>query len=178
MTWIPVTTARAFESSIGFDMSMSERHLDEVMAVVAEVAGTDGFIEQRTVYPDVPPGTLGYLATRSQYFFNFNKCRPLWGDAMVAAAVYSMTSNGFASFAVASIRKVTDSYTKLNDDEAEVAHEIIRQSKGRAYDYGADESSIVASWYEAKVNIDEIISSLILRDIVVRSPAGRLLLVF
>ncbi len=51
------------------------------------------------VYPSARTGTLAYLAPHTQYFLNVTQCKPLWGDAIVAAGVYAMTSNGFVSFA-------------------------------------------------------------------------------
>lgn len=178
LAWVPVESARDLESRLGFDLSISSSQLDDLLALVAKVDATDEFIEPRLVYPAPPPGVFAYLAPRTQYFFNFAKCKPLWGDAVVAAALHLMTSNGFATFAALTIRTLIASFERLTEDEAELAHEIIRQSKGRAYDRGAAESDLVASWREATVDVHGLIAALMAKGVVVRTQAGRLALVF
>ncbi|MBD8102492.1 hypothetical protein [Plantibacter sp. CFBP 8775] len=166
------------ESRLGFDLAISSSQFDDLLALVAEVEATDEFIEPRLVYPTPPPGVFAYLAPRTQYFFNFAKCKSLWGDAVVAAALHLTTSNGFAAFAALTIRRLVASFERLTEDEAELAHEIIRQSRGRAYDRGAAESDLVASWREATVDVHGLIAALMAKDVVVRTQAGRLALVF
>lgn len=149
-----------------------------VLQLLREAPDADQYLQVRVELPQATPGVMSYLVPRTRIFFNVERSKQLWGDAMVAGAVFAMTQSAPAAFFAASARKLYDNLVLLNDDEAEVVRDVFDLSGGRPYDVPIKEDDLRARFAETLVPLNTVLDSLERKGIVAKRRGGLLLLVF
>jgi hypothetical protein len=117
----------------------------------------------------------GAIEYRGQAFntplnINIDTLKSLWMDVVVGVgfAVGSGGSSGGDTLALAVV-KALGAVRWLSEDEAEVVHVILFNSKGHAYHQPISESSLRASYVDASVDLDALLASLEKKKILTRA---------
>lgn len=126
----------------------------------------------------IDPGSMGLVVGRTRIFFNVERSKQLWGDAMVAAAVYAMTQSAPSAFFAASARKLYDNLRLLTDEEADVIREMFALSHGDPYRTPVAETMLTSRFHGTLVPIDDVLDRLIDKGVVAERRDGRLVVVF
>lgn len=169
--------AAALAALTGVDLPADIRP-SAILDLLRDAPEADEYLTLRTEMPQIQPGVLGYLVPKTRIFFNVERCKQLWGDAMVAGAVFTMTQSAPAAFFAASARKVYDNLVLLNDDEAEVVRDFFALSAGRPYDTPIEETALRRRFDETSLSLDAVLDKLERKGIVAKRRGGMLLLVF
>ncbi len=167
---------RALAALLGVEL---DRDTDpsELLRLLEAAPDAEEYLRTVVEIPEGVPGTLQMLVPRTRLFFNVERSKQLWGDAMVAAAVYLMTQSAPAAFLAASARKVYDNLTLLTEDEAEVVRDFFPLSGGKPYRNPIEESALRARFAETLVPLDDVLDRLERKGIVAKRRGGLLILV-
>ncbi len=150
-----------------------------LLNLLRDAPNAEQYLRLRTEVPQLRPGVvMGYLVPKTRIFFNVERSKQLWGDAMVAGAVFSMTQSAPAAFFAASARKLYDNLTLLSDDEAEVVRDFFVLSTGRPYDAPVEEAALRKRFVDTSVPLDAVLDKLERNGIVAKRRGGLLHLVF
>lgn len=123
-----------------------------------------------------PLDALAVVVPRTRVFFNLARCKQLWGDAVVALAVYAMTQSAPAAFFAATVRKIYDNFMLLSDDEAEVVRDFFALSTGDPYRHPIPEPALRERFTHTTIPIDEVLDTLERKGIIVSHRGGGLTL--
>lgn len=149
---------------------------DAVLALLRTAPNADEYLTIIRETPALPPGTLGLVFAKTRVFFNLTRCNQLWGDAVVALAVYAMTQSGPAAFFAATVRKLYDNIALLSDDEAEVVRDFFALSSGNPYRTPIQETVLSERFARTSIAVDDVLDRLERKGIVVSHRGGGLTL--
>jgi hypothetical protein len=148
-----------------------------VLNLLRDAPNAEEYLRVRVEMPKGIPGTMQMLVPRTRIFFNLERSKQLWGDAMVAVAVFAMTQSAPAAFFAATARKVYDNLVILSEDETEVVHDFFTLTAGRPYQTPVKEEALRARFAETLIPLDEVLDHLERKGIVTTRRGGLLSLV-
>lgn len=153
-----------------------EHHLNAILDLLSEAPHADEYIRVVTELPEFVPGQWGLVVSRTRLFIDVQSFRPMWGDAMVAIAAYSVTQSAPAAFFASIARKAFDSLSLLSDDEAEVVRDFFALSSGRPYDVPIREADLRLRFVDTVVPLDEVLDALQRKKIITKRRPEHLIL--
>ncbi len=168
---------RALAARLGVEID-EETSANAVLNLVREAPDVEEYLRVEFEFPLIAPGQLGMLVPKTRLFVNVERSKQLWGDAVVALAVYVMTQSAQTAFFVASARKLYNNLTMLTDDESEVVRDFFALSGGRPYQNPIEEAALRPRFAETLVPLDDVLDRLEKKGVIAKHRGGRLLLVF
>lgn len=149
-----------------------------VINLLRDAPESDQYLKVEVDSPKLEPGEMGLLFARTRIFFNVERSKQLWGDAMVALAVLALTQSAPVAFFVTSARKLYDNLLVLTEDEAEVVRDIVVLANGDPYRTPIKEDAIRLRFADTLVPLDEVLDGLERKGVLARHRGDRLSVVF
>lgn len=149
-----------------------------VINLLRDAPESDQYLKVEVDLPRLDPGEMGLLFARTRIFFNVERSKQLWGDAMVALAVLALTQSAPIAFFVTSARKLYDNLRVLTEDEAEVVRDIVVLAYGDPYRTPIKEDSLRSRFAGTSVPLDDILDGLERKGVLAKHRGDRLSLVF
>lgn len=168
---------RAVATRLGIEID-EKVSANAVLNLVREAPDVDEYLEVRVEVPPMRPGQLGMLVPKTRIFVNLARSKQLWGDAIIALAVFVLTQSLPIGSFLAMARKLYDNFTMLTDDEAEVVRDFFVLTGGRPYQSPIEEAALRPRFAGTLIPLDDVLEQLEAKGIITRRHDGRLVLVF